>query len=73
MQYSCVLKFVSKEIDPSTGEPEDEGYEDEYTLEDVSLDLVDYIQPHSVPNFKKVIFQLKLDMVLNNLVHVGVG
>jgi coatomer protein complex subunit gamma len=68
-----VLKFVSKEIDPSTGEPEDEGYEDEYTLEDVSLDLVDYIQPHSVPNFKKVIFQLKLDMVLNNLVHVGVG
>lgn len=68
-----MLKFVSKEIDPSTGEPEDEGYEDEYTLEDVSLDLVDYIQPHSVPNFKKVIFQLKLDMVLNNLVHVGVG
>lgn len=63
MQYSCVLKFVSKEIDPSTGEPEDEGYEDEYTLEDVSLDLVDYIQPHSVPNFKKVIFQLKLHMV----------
>jgi len=52
-QYGCVLKFVSKEIDPSTGEPEDEGYEDEYTLEDVSLELVDYIQPHSVPNFKK--------------------
>ena len=50
-----MLKFVSKEIDPSTGEPEDEGYEDEYTLEDVSLELVDYIQPHSVPNFKKVI------------------
>lgn len=40
------MKFVSKEVDPSTGEPEEEGYEDEYQLEDVELSAGgDYIIP----------------------------
>lgn len=44
--FSCILKFVSKEVDPSTGEPEEEGYEDEYQLEDVELSAGgDYIVP----------------------------
>ncbi|KAI6133616.1 coatomer subunit gamma [Pisolithus croceorrhizus] len=44
--FQCTLKFVSKELDPSTGEPEDEGYEDEYQLEDVELAAGgDYIIP----------------------------
>ncbi|KAJ4485654.1 adaptin N terminal region-domain-containing protein [Lentinula aciculospora] len=44
--FSCLLKFVSKEVDPSTGEPEDEGYEDEYPLEDIELSAGgDYIIP----------------------------
>ncbi|GAW06555.1 coatomer subunit gamma [Lentinula edodes] len=44
--FSSLLKFVSKEVDPSTGEPEDEGYEDEYPLEDVELSAGgDYIIP----------------------------
>ncbi|KIP11750.1 hypothetical protein PHLGIDRAFT_17901 [Phlebiopsis gigantea 11061_1 CR5-6] len=43
--FQCVLKFVSKEVDPSTGEPEDEGYEDEYSLEDTELSAADYIVP----------------------------
>ncbi|KAI0348112.1 coatomer subunit gamma [Trametopsis cervina] len=43
--FSCVLKYVSKEIDPSTGEPEEEGYEDEYSLEDTELSASDYIVP----------------------------
>ncbi|KAJ4468530.1 coatomer subunit gamma [Lentinula lateritia] len=47
--FSCLLKFVSKEVDPSTGEPEDEGYEDEYPLEDVELSAGgDYIIPSYV-------------------------
>ena len=40
-----LLKFVSKEVDPSTGEPEEEGYEDEYQLEDLELSAADYITP----------------------------
>ncbi|KII93952.1 hypothetical protein PLICRDRAFT_153163 [Plicaturopsis crispa FD-325 SS-3] len=44
--FQCILKFVSKELDPSTGEPEEEGYEDEYQLEDVELSAGgDYIIP----------------------------
>ncbi|KAI0281688.1 coatomer subunit gamma [Russula aff. rugulosa BPL654] len=47
----CVLKFVSKEVDPATGEPEAEGYEDEYQLEEVELAAGgDYIIP-SYSNF----------------------
>lgn len=44
--FSCLLKFVSKELDPTTGEPEEEGYEDEYQLEEVELSAGgDYIVP----------------------------
>jgi coatomer subunit gamma len=42
---ACQLKFVSKEIDPSTGEPEEEGFEDEYQLEEVELSAADYMVP----------------------------
>ena len=48
-------RFTSKEIDPSTGEPEEEGYDDEYTLEDVNLKLTDYLRPTNISSFKKVI------------------
>ncbi|KAH7916383.1 coatomer subunit gamma [Hygrophoropsis aurantiaca] len=44
--FQCILKFISKELDPSTGEPEEEGYEDEYQLEEVELSAGgDYIVP----------------------------
>lgn len=43
--FQCALKFVSKEVDPSTGEPEADGYEDEYQLEEVELGAGDYIIP----------------------------
>jgi len=49
--FPCVLKFISKEVDPATGEPEAEGYEDEYQLEEVELAPGgDYIIP-SYANF----------------------
>lgn len=44
--FQCALKFLSKELDPSTGEPEEDGYEDEYQLEEVELAAGgDYIIP----------------------------
>lgn len=43
--FTATLKFVSKEIDPDTNEPEEEGYEDEYQIEDISLTSGDYISP----------------------------
>uniref|UniRef100_A0A1D2AB45 Coatomer subunit gamma n=1 Tax=Auxenochlorella protothecoides TaxID=3075 RepID=A0A1D2AB45_AUXPR len=38
-RLGCTLRFVVKEIDPGLGEPEEEGYEDEYSLEDLELGL----------------------------------
>lgn len=43
--FGCTLKFLSKELDPSTGEPEEDGYEDEYQLEEIELGAPDYIVP----------------------------
>ncbi|KAF9055946.1 adaptin N terminal region-domain-containing protein [Panaeolus papilionaceus] len=44
--FQCTLKYVSKELDPSTGMPEEEGYEDEYQVEEVELSAGgDYIIP----------------------------
>ncbi|KAM5475873.1 coatomer subunit gamma [Microsporum audouinii] len=49
--FTNVLKFTSKEIDPTTGEPEDTGYEDEYQVEDLELTGSDYVIPAFAGNF----------------------
>lgn len=47
--FQCTLKYISKEVDPSTGVPEEEGYEDEYQIEEVELSAGgDYIVPSYV-------------------------
>ena len=44
--FGCTLKFVSKEIDPDTGMPEETGYPDEYHLEEIEVSAGgDYILP----------------------------
>ncbi len=57
MRCVCVCVCPSthrvKEIDPSTGEVEEEGYNDEYQLEDVDITPADYVKPVVVPNFRK--------------------
>jgi coatomer protein complex subunit gamma len=49
--FSNVLKFTSKEIDPSTGEPEETGYDDEYEVSEFDLAGSDYIIPTFASNF----------------------
>ena len=49
--FSNVLKFTSKEIDPSTGEPEESGYDDEYEISEFDLTGSDYIIPTFASNF----------------------
>nr|ODN93881.1 coatomer subunit gamma [Cryptococcus depauperatus CBS 7841]ODN99786.1 coatomer subunit gamma [Cryptococcus depauperatus CBS 7855] len=46
--FGCTVKFVSKEMDPSSGRPEEEGYDDEYQIEEVDLGAADYIIPSYV-------------------------
>lgn len=52
--FSNTLKFTSKEIDPTTNEPEDTGYEDEYQVEDLDLSGADYVVPAYAGSFDNV-------------------
>ncbi|KAL7276484.1 coatomer subunit gamma [Rhizina undulata] len=52
--FTNVLKFTSKEIDPTTGEPEAEGYEDEYQVEDLELSGGDYVVPAFAGSFVNI-------------------
>uniref|UniRef100_A0A8V5HGL3 Coatomer subunit gamma n=1 Tax=Melopsittacus undulatus TaxID=13146 RepID=A0A8V5HGL3_MELUD len=49
--FSCMMKFTVKDCDPNTGETDDEGYEDEYVLEDLEVTVADHIQRVLKPNF----------------------
>jgi coatomer subunit gamma len=49
--FSNILKFTSKEIDPSTNEPEETGYDDEYEVSEFDLSGSDYIVPTFASNF----------------------
>ncbi|WFC93701.1 coatomer subunit gamma [Malassezia brasiliensis] len=57
---SNTLRFVSKEVDPTSGEPEPEGYQDEYQTEELELGVSDYIQPTEI-NFAAVWDELEPD------------
>ncbi|XP_071960744.1 coatomer subunit gamma-2-like [Antedon mediterranea] len=49
--FSNTFKFLVKDCDPTTGEPDDDGYEDEYVLEDLEVMVSDYMQRVMKPNF----------------------
>ena len=49
--FTNVLKFTSKEVDPTTGEPEANGYDDEYPVEDLELVGSDYVSPAFAGSF----------------------
>uniref|UniRef100_A0A8C6XKW2 Coatomer subunit gamma n=1 Tax=Naja naja TaxID=35670 RepID=A0A8C6XKW2_NAJNA len=40
--FSCTMKFTVRDCDPNTGVPDDDGYDDEYVLEDLELTLSDH-------------------------------
>jgi coatomer subunit gamma len=52
--FTNVLKFTLREIDPTTGEPEEGGYEDEYQVEDLDLNGSDYVLPAFAGSFDQV-------------------
>ncbi|KAI9758174.1 MAG: hypothetical protein M4579_003148 [Chaenotheca gracillima] len=52
--FTNILKFTTKEIDPTTGEPEESGYEDEYQVEDLELTGSDYVVPAFAGSFNHV-------------------
>ncbi|MCL7036028.1 hypothetical protein MKW94_009516 [Papaver nudicaule] len=51
-KFANTLRFIVKEVDPSTGEAEDDGVEDEYQLEDLEVDSADFMLKVGVSNFR---------------------
>lgn len=50
--FGATLKFIVKDCDPNTGEPDsDDGYDDEYMLEDLSVTFADQVQRAAKTNF----------------------
>mmetsp|Transcript_8364 Transcript_8364/g.17965 ORF Transcript_8364/g.17965 Transcript_8364/m.17965 type:complete len:924 (+) Transcript_8364:111-2882(+) len=51
---TCTLKYTMKEVDSATGEADEDGYEDDYQLEDLTVSIGDMIAlPGELPrNFK---------------------
>lgn len=60
-KFAASLKFILKDIDSATGEPEDGGYEDEYELEDIFVSASDYVKPAKIANFRAVWDELDPD------------
>lgn len=52
--FTNILKFTSKEIDPTTGEPDESGFDDEYQVEDLELSGSDYVVPAFAGSFDHV-------------------
>jgi len=49
--FSCTLKFLVKDCDPTTGDADDDGYDDEYVLEDLDLSVADHVHKVNKSNF----------------------
>nr|XP_048692687.1 coatomer subunit gamma-2 isoform X3 [Caretta caretta] len=49
--FSCTMKFTVRDCNPNTGVPEDDGYDDEYVLEDLEVTVSDHVQKVLKPNF----------------------
>lgn len=50
--FGATLKFLVKDCDPTTGQPDsDEGYDDEYILEDIEVSLSDHMRRVTKGNF----------------------
>jgi len=50
--FGCIMKFIVKDCDPNTGEPDnDDGYQDEYALENLEINVADHVQKVLKPNF----------------------
>ena len=68
----ATLRFIVKEIDPSTGEAEEEGFEDEYPLEDIYMSPQDFIHATKVSNFRNDWEELDPDTEIADEYGIGV-
>ncbi|CAN1255700.1 Coatomer subunit gamma [Linum perenne] len=70
-KFSNTLRFIVKEVDPSTGEADEDGVDDEYQLEELEVVSADYMQKVGVANFRNA--WESLDAELERVDEYGLG
>ncbi|CAN1164303.1 Coatomer subunit gamma [Linum perenne] len=70
-KFSNTLRFIVKEVDPSSGEADEDGVEDEYQLEEMEVVSADYMQKVGVSNFRNA--WESLDDELERVDEYGLG
>ncbi|CAI0438065.1 unnamed protein product [Linum tenue] len=61
-KFSNTLKFIVKEVDPNTGEADEDGVDDEYQLEELEVVSADYMQKVGISNFRNAWESLDADL-----------
>ncbi|KAG1221365.1 hypothetical protein G6F35_006041 [Rhizopus arrhizus] len=63
--FTNTLKFEVKDCDPTTGEADPEGFEDEYQVEDIEVVTSDYVRSSYVPDFAEEFKSLQDNEVID--------
>ncbi|EFA81100.1 adaptin N-terminal domain-containing protein [Heterostelium album PN500] len=53
LSFTNMLKFKVREVDPSTGEPDEGGFDEQYNIEDLEVVPKDYMLRAVCPNFQE--------------------
>lgn len=57
-ELACTMKFSVKDVDPATGEADEEGYEDEYGLDELTLNMSNLMaRPGEMPSSFKAAWE----------------
>lgn len=51
VRFPATLLYTLKDIEPETGEPSEDGFEDEYNLRELPITLADYMQATFIPSW----------------------
>jgi len=67
-QFAATLKFQVRDCDPTTGEPDtmDDGFSDDYTLEDVEIMVSDHMAKSPLENFAQAWEELGAEQELED-------
>lgn len=63
--FTNTLKFEVKDCDPTTGEADPEGFEDEYQVEDIEVITSDYVRSSYVSDFAEEFKSLQDNEVID--------
>ena len=73
-KFACTLRFTCKEVDPASGQAEEDGYEDEYNLEDLEVSALDFVKAYPVTHFRTVMCPFDpISLLFTPIFNTGMG